>query len=194
MTLSRSVRITLLLGPVLVACGGAKASGTSPKDAVTQRLPLDRLYLLEAAGVPPNDTVATFKVGEARTVVLRHAPPDDGVFAELVFPANMFKASSPSDSVTVVAAVRPGMYGLDIAMTLLPENPGVIRFKYPVHFRAPVDAIRKYGSAIAYEHALQIGREEQDGRYALYLSTRRASDNLESILVGPGRYAVGAPR
>jgi hypothetical protein len=184
-----------LLGLVLIACGkGATASGPSPKDAVTQRLPLGQLYLLEAAGVPPNDTVVTFKVGEARTVVLRHAPPDDGVFAELEFPAKMFKASASPDSVTVVAAIRPGMYGLDIAMTLLPDGPGVIRFKYPVHFRAPVDAIRKYGSAIAYEHALQIGREEQDGRYALYLSTRRASDNLESIMVGPGRYAVGAPR
>lgn len=190
-----SATALLLLPAAALACGGhGGPAEPHPENHVTQTLPFDQLYVLEVNGVPPNDTTVKFKMGESRTVILRHGQPDNGVFAEVVFPAAMFKASETAESVTVVCAVRPGIYGVDVASSVPPDKTGIIRFKYPVHFSAPLGALQKYGTPLRYELALQIGRETEDEKYALYESLRRASDNLEATLVVPGRYLVGAPR
>ncbi len=189
------MRITLVLCVAsIAACGSKGANSPRPESVITQTLPVDQLYLVEVGGVPPADTSVTFKTGEPRTVIMRHPAPDNGVFAELVFPADMFPNGGPEDSVTVQAAVRPGLYGLDISSTVQTDKTGIVRFKYPVHFSAPQGALAKYGNAVRYEQVLQIGRQIEDGRYALYRSTRRASDNLEAPMVLPGRFVVGAPR
>jgi hypothetical protein len=189
------VRITLVLCVASIAACGSKGANTPrPKSVITETLPVDQLYLLEAGGVPPADTSVTFKTGEQRTVIMRHPAPDNGVFAELIFPEDVFPKGGPEDSVTVQASVRPGLYGLDISSTVEADKPGIVRFKYPVHFSAPQGALAKYGSAVRYELLLQIARQIEDGRYALYRSTRRASDNLEAPMVLPGRFVVGAPR
>jgi hypothetical protein len=188
-------RCSALLAGSILACGGhGGPAEPHPENKVTQTLPLDQLYVLEVNGVPPNDTTISFQRGEPRTVILRHGAPDNGVFAELVFPAAMFKPSETGDSVTVVCTVRPGIYGVDVASSVQPDKAGIIRFKYPVHFSAPLGALQKYGTRLRYELALQVGRETDDQKYALYESLRRASDNLEATLVVPGRYLVGAPR
>lgn len=189
-----TLRVTLVALASLAACSGSGAARPKPEAMITQTLPVEQMYILETGGVPPNDTIVTFKAGEPRTVFLRHAPPDNTVFAELIFPAGMFADSDATDSVTVAAFVRPGLYGIDIASTLIPKTAGIIRFKYAVHFTAPLGAIKRYGTALRYEQALQVSQEQPDGRYALYRSTRRASDNLEGPLFGPGRYLVGAPQ
>ena len=185
-----------LVATLASACGShGTPAQPHPEKHITQTLPLDQLYVLEAHGVPPNDTTVRFKMGEPRTVIVRHGPPDNGVFAELVFPAAMFKAKDAGDSVTVVCVVRPGIYGIDVASSVEPDQSGIIRFKYPVHFSAPLGAVQKYGTALRYQLALQIGRETSDsGKYAMYESLRRASDNLEATMVVPGRFLVGAPR
>jgi hypothetical protein len=189
------VRITLVVCLAsIAACGAKHANSPRPESVITQTLPVDQLYLLEAGGIPPADTSVTFKTGQGRTVIMRHPSPDNGVFAELIFPADMFGNKSPEDSVTVKASVRPGLYGLDISSTAETDKTGIVRFKYPVHFSAPQGALAKYGSAVRYEQVLQIGRQTDDGRYALYRSTRRASDNLEAPMLLPGRFVVGAPR
>ena len=189
------MRITLIVCLASVAaCGSKGANSPRPESVITQTLPVDQLYLLEAGGIPPADTSVTFKTGESRTVIMRHPAPDNGVFAELVFPADMFENKGANDSVTVKASVRPGLYGLDITATAETDKTGIVRFKYPVHFSAPQGALAKYGSAVRYEQVLQIGRQVEDGRYALYRSTRRASDNLEAPMLLPGRFVVGAPR
>jgi len=142
----------------------------------------------------PPEPASSEAAPEPRTVIMRHPAPDNGVFAELVFPADMFVNKGPDDSVTVKAIVRPGLYGLDISSTVETDKTGIVRFKYPVHFSAPQGALAKYGSAVRYEQVLQIGRQTEDSRYALYVSTRRASDNLEAPMLLPGRFVVGAPK
>ena len=98
------------------------------------------------------------------------------------------------DSVTVVVRPRPGIYGLDIASTVIPRAGATIRFKYPVHFSPPVEALRRYGSASRYEHAMAIAVLTDGANYALLPSRRPALDNLESALPGPGTYLAAAPR
>ena len=189
------MRITLIVCLASVAaCGGKSANSPRPKSEITQTLPLEQLYLLEAGGIAPADTSVTFKTGQSRTVIMRHPAPDNGVFAELVFPPDMFEDKGADDSVTVKASVRPGLYGLDISSTKETDKTGIVRFKYPVHFSAPQGALAKYGNAVRYEQVLQICRQREDGRYDLYRSTRRASDNLEAPMLLPGRFVVGAPR
>jgi hypothetical protein len=163
-------------------------------DLITRTLPADQLYFLEVSGVPPSDTVVSIKVGEPRTIILRHAPPDNNVFAELIFPATAFGGDEATDSVVIVVHPRPGLYGLDVAMTLIPRNPGTIRFKYAVHFAAPQSALQKFGNAVRFEQTLQVAKEGRPGTMALLRSTRRASDNLESRLTGPGTYFVVGPK
>ena len=155
---------------------------------------MSRLYVLEMSGVPPEDTVVTFPAGSPRTIVIRHGPPDYNVFAELVFPDSVFRGAGVGSSVTVVVSPRPGLYAVDVATTYLPSRGAVIRFKYPVHFSAPVGALQKYGGAVAYERALVIATLVDGTRYALLASRRPASDNLEGPLSGPGTYLVAAAR
>jgi hypothetical protein len=179
-----------------LACGRATVpTSTSPgPGAPTQVLPLSRLYVLEMTGIPPEDTVVTFAVNRPRLIILRHGPPDNTVFVELEFPDSVFRVPGAPDSVTVVVRPRPGIYAVDIATTVVPARGATIRFKYPVHFSAPLDALRRYGTAGRYERALAVCDLVDGTNYALLPSRRPASDNLESNLRGPGSYVVAAPK
>ena len=190
----RRVATALGLG-VATACGRAARPATAPDPRVpTQVLPAARLYLLEMTGIPPDDSMVTFPVGQPRVIILRHGEPDNTVFAEVSFPDSVFGAAGSGDSVTVVLRPRPGVYGMDIAMTQLPRRGATIKFKYPVHFNAPRDAVERYGSTSRFEQALAVGMLADGTNYALLPSLRPASDNLESALPGPGTYMVSAPR
>jgi hypothetical protein len=178
------------------ACGrpaAAPAPSASPPGA-TRILPLDRLYVLEVSGVPPEDTIVTFAAGTSRVIILRHGPPDNTVFVELAFSDSAFVVPGAPDSVTVIVRPRPGLYALDLATTVVPKGGAMIRFKYPVHFSAPLEAIRHYGSRVRYEQALRIAALTDGTNYALLPSQRPASDNLQTALPGPGTYLVAAPR
>jgi hypothetical protein len=146
------------------------------------------------SGIPPEDSIVTFPVTQPRVIILRHGAPDNTVFAELSFPDSVFWAEDGPDSVTVVVAPRPGVYALDLAMTIVPGRGATIRFKYPVHFTASLDAVERYGTAGRFERALSVGMLADGTNYALLTSLRPASDNLESALPGPGTYVVAAPR
>ena len=99
------MRITLIVCLASVAaCGGKSANSPRPKSEITQTLPLEQLYLLEAGGIAPADTSVTFKTGQSRTVIMRHPAPDNGVFADvhpfilqlnIVAPLLLFSASAP---------------------------------------------------------------------------------------------------
>jgi hypothetical protein len=194
----RCARLSLATATAIAgaACGRPTAApapvGAPP--GTTRILPLDLLYVLEVAGVPPEDTTVTFAIGTPRVIVLRHGPPDNTVFVEISFADSAFVVPDAPDSVTVVVRPRPGLYALDLATTVLPRGGGVIRFKYPVHFSAPLDAIRRYGSQARYEQALRIATLVDGTNYALLPSQRPASDNLLAALPGPGTYLVAAPR
>jgi hypothetical protein len=157
-------------------------------------LPLERLFVLEATGVPPEDTVVTFATGADRRIVLRHSAPDNTTFLELWFPATTFAEPGTPDSVTVTVHPRPGVYGAEVTSTL-PLGPGaLIRFKYPVHFAAPVAALRRYGGATQVERALSVATLLPGGSWGLLSSERPASDNLQAPLPASGIYLVVAPR
>lgn len=180
---------------LLGACGGPPRPAAAPDPRIpTQVLPASRLYFLEMSGIPPEDSVVTFPVGERRVIILRHGAPDNTVFAELTFPDSVFRTEGAPDSVTVVLRPRPGLYAIDLAMTVIPGRGATIRFKYPVHFSAPRDAVARYGGTGRFEQALAVGMLADGTNYALLPSRRPASDNLESALPGPGTYVVAAPR
>ena len=161
---------------------------------VVQVAPLSSLYVLELSGAPPLDTTVSVKPGVARTVIVRHAPPDNNTFAELSFPAGVFAADSAKDSVRLTIRARPGIYGLTLESDTPLGPGGRITFKYPVHFQAPQAAMTRYGGALGFERALMVALEQDGGHYALLASTRPASDNLSGPMPRAGTYLAAAPR
>jgi hypothetical protein len=159
----------------------------------TRRYTLDQVFLLEMAGVPPDDTILRVARGVRRVVVLRHGPPDNLVFADLAVPPTAFDTVAGSDSVRVSVRPRPGVYGVDLESGV-PIRGASVTFEYPVHFSAPADAVRRYGSDAAFEAVLAVGELLPDGGIRFLISTRPAADNLSAELPGAGSYVVGAPR
>jgi hypothetical protein len=188
------LRATALLAG-LAGCGRAAGRTTVAPgpDAPPRILPFDQLFVLEMQGIPPEDTVVTFATGSARTVILRHGAPDNTTFVELQFAADAFEAPARPDSVTVTVHPRPGVYGVAVTLSTEPARGATIRFKYPIHFSAPLAALDKYGGTRAYEQALRIVRQTNGG-YALLVSDRPSSDNLRATLPASGNYLVAAPR
>ena len=143
------------------------------------------------SGESPPDTTLAFIPAEARTIILRHPPPDNSEFAQLVFPAQAFGNST--DSVRVTLRARPGAYGLELVLPGSPGKGSIIRFKYPVHFALPKGA-QDFGGAAGYERALSIAHQVAADRYNVLKTRRPGPDNLEADLDGPGPYVVAAVR
>ncbi|MEO8295008.1 MAG: hypothetical protein ABI613_05775 [Gemmatimonadota bacterium] len=191
----------MCLGLVIAGVAGLGCSGrpavqganADPVQASNITLPAAQLYVLETWGTPPEDTTLVFSTRGARTVVLRHAPPDNTVFAELEIPMAALPDSS-ADSVHLSIAIRPGLYGVTVTSTPAFKPGAVLRFKYAVHFAAPVAASQKYGNPALFERALAVAVEQKDGQFKLLPSTRPAADNLAATIPGPGVYMVAAPR
>jgi hypothetical protein len=179
----------------VAACGGARApagTGKSP-GAETRVVPLAEAIVLETSGPPPSDTVVTFTAGEPRAIIVRHGPPESIVFAELSFPAAAF--AERGREVRVEVRPRPGVYGLDVTTSLAIRDSATIAFKYARYFAAPSRARAVYGSDLAYERALAIGRVRRpEGTLALLPSTRSFPDVLMAPLPAAGTYLVAAPQ
>jgi hypothetical protein len=148
------------------------------------------VIVLETAGPPPSDTSVTFAAGSARTIVLRHGPPENIMFASLNFPPEAF--GDTGQMVTIEIRPRPGLYGLDLSSTV-PLRSATLVFSYPRYFSAPARAAQVYRNDAAYERALAIGRVLPDSQIELLASSRPAADNLEARITAAGRYLVGAP-
>ena len=174
---------------------GARKPVTSPESPATptapRQVPLSRVIVLETSGPPPPDTSVSFTAGSPRTIVLYHAG-ENITFARLSFEAGAFADSG--QAVRVDVRPRPGIYGLDLAISLpLRENQAAVVFEYSRYFSAPARARQVYGSDIAFERALAVGRLLPDGQVELLPSTRSAADNLRAALPAAGSYVVGAP-
>lgn len=176
------------------ACGGARTAGegdAAPREE-TRVVPASEVIVLETSGPQPPDTAVTFAAGQPRVIVLRHGPPEYIVFAELTFPVAAF--AEPGRDVRVEIRPRPGVYGLEVATSLAIRDSATIAFKYPRYFAAPGKARAVYGSDMAYERALRIGRVMPKGMVALLPSTRPYHDMLLAPLPAAGTYVAAAPQ
>lgn len=189
-TLLSAAWLTTMLG-----CGTRQPASTSTPPAPTapRVLPLAGVIVLETSGPAPSDTSVTFTTGEPRSIVLRHGPPENIVFARLTFSANAFADSG--QTVKVDIHPRPGVYGLDLTTSLpLQENAATLVFEYSRFFSAPARARQVYGGDLAFERALAIGRLLPDAHIELLPPFRPAADNLGAKLPAPGSYLVAAPQ
>ena len=178
---------------VLAAACGGRAGPKNGIDPLAPRVvPLASVIVLETAGPPPSDTTVTFTAGQARVIVLRHGPPENVVFAELLFPPSAFRADS-GRPVRVEVRPRPGVYGLDV-ITSVPLGEGAsVVFKYARYFSAPARARAAYGSDVLYERALAVAQYRPGGAEVVLLpSTHPVADNLQSALPAAGTYIVAA--
>ncbi len=89
---------------------------------------------------------------------------------------------------------RPGVYGMDLRVSLPLSGPASLTFKYGRYFLAPVRARTVYGNDVQFERALSIGQTLAGGQLALLPSTRPASDNLRTPIIAAGTYLVAAPQ
>jgi hypothetical protein len=205
-----AARASVALLLLVTACGrGGSRWGVRPEPGaaslvapVPPPLPLAQVYILEAAGSQPDDSVVSLPNGAGRVIVLRRSAPDFGLFATL----DLFRRT---DSVAPAAAVAPGLagaglriglrplpgrYGLDLAIEGGSADSATITFSYGTHFVAPAGARERYGSNLAFEKALSIGRVGDDSIVVFLPTTRPGADMVTAPLTGSGRYVVAAPR
>jgi hypothetical protein len=126
-------------------------------------------------------------------IVLNHGPPENIEFATLSFAGNAFGDSG--QTVTVDIKPRPGVYGLDLATSRPFRNGGAsLVFDYARYFSAPARAVQVYGSHVAFERALAVGRILPDNQIELLPSTHPEPDDIEAALPAAGSYLVAAPQ
>ncbi|MGZ8391820.1 MAG: hypothetical protein ACXWWK_03155 [Gemmatimonadales bacterium] len=184
----------LLVCALGTACGSRAASAPeSPATPTAPRtLPLARVFVLETSGPPPSDTSVTFTTGTPRIITLYHAG-ESVTFARLSFEPGAFGDSGRTVQVDV--RPRPGIYGLDFTASLpLKGGAAAVRFEYARYFSAPARARQVYGSDVAFERVLAVGRILPNNQVELLPSTRPAADNLLAAPPAPGGYLVAAPQ
>ena len=158
-------------------------------------MPLTQVFVLEAAGSQPDDTVAAVPRRQGRVIVLRRSAPDFGLFATVDFRA-VPDTTLPADRDTarVTLAPTPGLYSLTVTIVGPVPDSATITFSYGTHFVAPNGARQRYGSDLAFEKQLSVGRVGADGMVEFLPTWRPGSDMVRAPLQGPGRYIVAAPR
>ncbi len=181
---------------LLAGCGGNQfTQGGGPDPVATVRglppQPPDQLLVLDQGGVSPGDTTVRFAAGSGRIILLRHAAPDNAIFAILAVPPD----SGATDSITVTLRPSPGRYGLSVAATPRLPDGGMLTFSYAIHFLAPSTLPEsRYRDARDYAQWLGIGRQLDDGRVRFLEFIHPGADMLRAPLDGEGLYLVAAPR
>ncbi len=156
-------------------------------------MPLAGVFVLEAAGIMPEDTVVAIPGSAPRVVVLRRSAPDYGLFAQIGLADSALVAPPGGDTARLGLHPVPGEYSLEIEVTGALRSGATITFSYGAHFLPPTGARDRYGSDLGYEQALAVGRVEND--QVRFLPTNRpGTDMVRAALVGPGRYVVAAPK
>lgn len=184
---------------LLAACGppsGIKPGGapvTAPPPVLAPR-PLAQLFILEASGAAPEDTLVEVSDASRRVIVLRRSAPDFGLFANVEFRPTTDTTARAGPPARVRLTPTPGLYSLDLAIEGAVSDSATITFSYGTHFVAPSGARERYGSNLAFEKALAIGRVGDDGVVVFLPTSRPGSDMVSAPLQGPGRYLVAAPR
>jgi len=195
--ISRDLRVpaTGLLLLAVGGCGSKRPVAVAPPTVPTAArvVPLDRAIVLQTSGPGPADTSVSFPAGTPRTIVLRHGPPENIVYARLSFTAGAFPDSG--QDVTVEVKPQPGIYGVDILMSKPIRGGARLTFEYARYFSAPERARQVYRSDGAYEQALAVGHVLSSGDQIELLPTVRADlDHLTAPIATAGRYLVAAPQ
>jgi hypothetical protein len=185
----------LALGVGLAACGGgANTAATATPVAPTgpqevRSLARGAADLIEVGGIAPSDTVLVVRKGEARTLILRHGPPDRAEFLQLDLPATVF-ADAGKDSVRVTVSPRPGVYGVDLSADA-DWGPGAqLAFKYAVHFYPPNGAVRKYGTLTEVAKRLSVAKRDRNGDLTVYFTTQPGPDIARAFITGAGSWVM----
>ncbi len=144
----------------------------------------------DRTGVSPPDTTVRLSARTGRTIVMRHAPPDNAVFAIVRVPPD----SSASDSLTLSLRVTPGRYGVTVTGEPRLPTGTLLTFSMAIHFQEP-SAVPSavYPTATRYAAWLGIGQTLADGRLQYLLTSRPGADMLRAGLTGNGEYQVAAP-
>jgi hypothetical protein len=183
---------------LLAGCGtpsGSAPGGVPPAlPPVLPPRPLAQVFVLEASGAAPEDTIVTVSPGVGRVIVLRRSAPDFGLFATLELRPGSDTSIRTGPPTEVALQPTPGLYGLTLAFQGAVADSATISFSYGTHFVAPAGARERYGSNLAFEKALAIGRVGDDGVVTFLPTYRPGSDMLRAPVAGPGRYLVAAPR
>lgn len=188
-----------VLAAALASCG--LPQGVTPSAAPEANAPrpfpprpLSQVFVLEAAGASPEDTVVSVTPGARRVVVLRRSAPDYALFARLEFSDSALKAPAGASTATLTLRPRPGLYALELVVSGTITDGASIVFSYGAHFVAPAQGRQRYGSDIAFERELAIGRLAEDSQVVFLSTSRPGTDMLRAPLPGPGHYLVAAPR
>lgn len=170
--------------------------GAPPPGATLYKGPplsTDRVWLAELAGTTPSDTTVTFPADSGRTIIMRHGPPDNAIFAIIEFAPGALKPQSGSMAQVVLHPV-PGRVGLEV---LSPDVFGAgarVTMSYAIHFQAPSTAVVRFGSAGKFEQALAAAQTLPDGRIQFLKTERPAADMLRFVIAGSATYLLATPR
>jgi hypothetical protein len=170
--------------------------GAPPPGATLYRSPplaMDKVWLAELAGTTPSDTTVTFPADSGRTIVMRHGPPDNAIFAIVQFTPGSLKPQSGAMAQVILRPV-PGRVGVEV---LTPDVFGVgayVTISYAVHFQAPSNALAKFGSAGRFEGMLAAARTLPDGRLQFLKTERPAADMVRFMIDASATYLLATPR
>lgn len=149
--------------------------------------------MLDQTGPSATDTVVWFDPAKPRTVMLRHAPPDNAVYAIVDVPAGAV-APAAGDSASISIAPTPGRYALGISTTGALSGSLVVTFSYATHFQAPSDALARYPSPARFDQAMGAGVLEGADIIRFLPTTRPAADMMQFTVSAPGTYVLAAPK
>ena len=154
---------------------------------------LDKVWLLEASGAPVADTSVAFAAATGRTIVLRHARPDDAIFLVLQFPATA-DSLRVHDSIHVTVHPMRGSYAFALSTPDRIASGATAMFSYAIHFRAPSDAAAKYPSPGRFEAQLAPAALGTDNTVRFLEGVRPAADLIRFPVAAPGSYGLAAVR
>jgi len=148
--------------------------------------------VLESSGASIADTSVTFAARAGRTIVLRHAAPDDAIFLMIAFPAAT--DTMARDSIHLAIHPTPGRYGFTLSTSDKLTAGATATFSYAVHFRTPAEAVTKYPSPGRFEQVLHAATIGADNKVQLITGQHPAADMLRFPLTASGNYALVAAR
>ncbi len=149
--------------------------------------------MLDQTGPSATDTIVWFNPAKPRTVMLRHAPPDNAVYAIVDVPAGAV-APAAGDSASISIAPTPGRYALSISTSGALTGSLVVTFSYATHFQAPSDALARYPSPTRFDQAMGAGVLEGADMIRFLPTTRPAADMMQFTVSAPGTYVLAAPK